>query len=99
MREQACEYVELPVTGSNSGLVAACVPLTASGPPPADGGVGDWDMCKTTSDCARGYCAQSVAGMVCVSVCFSDGDCVVAGTCRPQTLMVGASAYSVLACK
>ncbi|MGA7121123.1 MAG: hypothetical protein WBY94_13545 [Polyangiaceae bacterium] len=99
MREQACEYVQLPVTGSDGGVVAACVPLTVSGPPPADGGVADWGECKTTSDCARGYCAQSVAGMVCVSVCFSDGDCVVAGECRPQTLVVGASTYSVLACK
>jgi len=100
MREQACEYIPLPVADSDGGVVAACVPLTAAGPTPPDGGVSDWGVCKTTSDCARGYCAQTSAGqLVCVSVCFSDGDCVVSGTCRPQTLLVGTSMYSVLACK
>ena len=107
----ACEYVQLSMTGtspnpdsgtvSNPDLVAACVPLGASsGPARMDGGVQDWGVCKTSSDCARGYCAPtSDAGPnVCVSVCFGDGDCVLSGTCRPQTLQVGSTTYSVLAC-
>jgi hypothetical protein len=96
---QTCEYLQLSGTGAAiNPLVAACVPLTPSGPNLPDAAA-DWGPCKTSSDCARGYCGQSTAGMVCVSVCFGDGDCVSSGMCRPQTLLVNGAVYSVLACK
>ena len=100
--QETCEYVQLSGTGApaNANLVAACVPLMPTGPGPADA-ASDWGPCKTSIDCARGYCASSGDGGpgVCVSVCFGDGDCVSSGACRPQTLLVGTTLYSVLACK
>jgi len=99
---QTCEYVQLSGTGAtmSGDLVAACVPLITAGPGPADA-ASDWAPCKTSIDCARGYCAQSgdAGPSVCVSVCFGDGDCVSSGTCRPQTLQVNMTTYSVLACR
>jgi hypothetical protein len=101
---QTCEYVQLSGASptANSDLVAACVPLLlppTMGPDPADAAA-DWGPCKQSTDCARGYCAVNGNNQsVCVSVCFGDGDCVLSGTCRPQTLQVEGTLYNVLACK
>jgi hypothetical protein len=97
---QTCQYLQLPGMGTatSNALVAACVPLPPSAP--GDAGAVDWAPCKTSNDCARGYCAQSGAGpSVCVSVCFTDGDCISTEKCQPQTLQVSGTQYSVLACK
>ena len=98
---QTCQYLALPPaaeSASSTDLVAACVPLTPSGP----GGIGDAGAgapCKNSSECARGYCALTDRGSVCLAVCFVDGDCISNEMCRPQALAVGETVFSVLACR
>jgi hypothetical protein len=94
-----CAYMQ-PYLPMSPELVAACMSGLRGG-----GDAGDGMTCRTSSDCARGYCAMQQPGVgVCVAVCFVDdpgsssGDCPPPERCRPQPLLIGGTTYSVLAC-
>ncbi len=100
LRSQTCNYIQ-PFPGSPD-VVAACVPLGQGG---GDGGAGDGMPCRTSTDCAHGYCATLPGGQgVCLGVCFFDtamtslSDCPSGERCRPQAVLIGGATYSVLAC-
>ncbi|MDP9002564.1 MAG: hypothetical protein M3O46_20940 [Myxococcota bacterium] len=85
-----CGYVQ--PNPPDADLVAACM---AGG---RVGDAGDGMPCRSSGECAQGYCAQNGPQGVCIAVCFADSDCPQPERCRPQTVQLSGGTYSVLAC-